>query len=376
MLQTNGFVAKSFASRSPFWCNHASFRNGGWLEDSTPAALFSTLENISMKKTLIALAAVAATSAAFAQSSVTLYGVADLGVGDSNAAGSEIRMNGNALMNNGSSRLGVRGVEDLGGGLKAAFNFEQGINPLTGATDVFNVAGATPGSIVMTPTTFQRAANISLSGAFGAVKLGRTLTPSFFGVAAWELTSTANYSVVGNQFGYAGSGSRNNAVLSYSTPNIAGFTATLGTVLEGNTGANATQGTAAKYDINVIYRGGPLTAALSYNQVQDDGAKGLAVGGKYDFGGFAVAASYHDSERANGVFNAEGYTIGAAMKLGPVSLVVDIARDTEAKDTDVLLEAKYPLSKRTTAYAAFLRNGDGKQATSVNNYGVGIRHNF
>ena len=312
-----------------------------------------------MKKTLIALAAVAAvaaTGAAFAQSSVTLYGVADLSLGDSNAPGTDISMNGNALMNNGSSRLGVRGVEDLGGGLKAAFNFEQGINATTGATDA---------------NTFQRAANISLMGGFGAVKLGRTLTPSFYGVAAWELTGTANYSVVANQFGFAGGPSRNDAELSYTTPNFGGLTATLGTVLKGNNvGGNA------KYDMNVIYRGGPLTAALSYNTL-DNGPEGVTLGGKYDFGGFVVAGSFNKAEFANGNTSAEGFTIGAGTTLGPVSLVLDIARDTEFKDTDVLLEAKYPLSKRTFVYAAFLRDGEGKRRIdTVNNYGIGIRHNF
>jgi predicted porin len=328
-----------------------------------------------MKKTLIALAAVAATSAAFAQSSVTLYGVADLSLGDSNAPGTDIRMNGNALMNNGSSRLGVRGVEDLGGGLKAAFNFEQGLNATTGATDTFQVAGVNTAT-----TTFQRAAWLSLSGGFGSVKLGRTLTPSFFGVAAWELTGTANYSAVSNQFGFAGAGSRNNAELSYTTPSFGGLTATLGTVLEGNTGAinasgQTTQGNAAKYDMNVIYRGGPLTAALSYNTV-DNGPEGATLGAKYDFGGFMVAGSVTSAENAAGTTTREGFSIGAGAKLGPVNLVVDIARDTEFKDTDVLLEAKYPLSKRTFIYAAFLRDGNGKTATTVNNYGIGVRHNF
>lgn len=328
-----------------------------------------------MKKTLIALAAVMATGAAFAQSSVTLYGVADLSIGDSNAPGTDVRMNGNALMNNGSSRLGVRGVEDLGGGLKAAFNFEQGINATTGATDTFNVAGATPGSTMLMPTTFQRAANVSLSGGFGAVKLGRTLTPSFYGVAAWELTGTANYSVVANQFGFAGGPSRNNAELSYTTPDFGGLTATLGTVLKGNTGINASQGTEAKYDMNVIYRGGPLTAALSYNTIKN-GAEGVTLGAKYDFGGFMVAGSLNKAELASGATAAEGFSIGAGATLGPVMLVVDVARDTEFKDTDVLVEAKYPLSKRTFVYAAFLRNGDGKTVNTVNNYGIGIRHNF
>jgi predicted porin len=288
-----------------------------------------------------------------------LYGVADLSLADSNAAGSTLSMSGNGTMNNGSSRLGVRGSEDLGGGLKASFNFEQGINATTGATDA---------------NTFQRAAKMAIEGGFGKVQLGRTLTPSFYGVAAWELTGTANYSAVAKQFSFAGAGSRNNAELSYTTPSMGGVTATLGTVLKGN------NGTAAKYDMNVIYKGGPLSAALSYNQVAKtagvNGAKGYALGAKYSFGDFMVAASYNDSKLAGGAIKAKGFSIGGGAKLGPVSVVLDIARDTNAKDTDTLLEVKYPLSKRTFAYAAFLRDGKGKTPTTVNNYGLGLRHNF
>lgn len=302
-----------------------------------------------MKKTLIALAAVAATGVAFAQSSVTLYGVADLSLFDNNAPGTSFAMSGNGTLNNGSSRLGVRGVEDLGGGLKAAFNFEQGINAETGATDA---------------NTFQRAANMSLMGGFGTVKLGRTLTPSFYGVAAWELTGTANYSVVANQFGFAGGPSRNNSELSYTTPNMGGFSAQLGYIFKSDNGGNS------KVDMNAIYRTGPVAVALSVNKVQN-AKSNYALGAKYDFGMFQVAGSLQNPAGAS-----KGFTIGAGANLGPVSLVLDVARDTGFKDTDVLVEAKYPLSKRTFAYAALQHNGKGKAATSVNTYGLGIRHNF
>jgi predicted porin len=338
-----------------------------------PRPLFSTLENFSMKKTLIALAAVAVTGAAFAQSSVTLYGVADAGIGQAGQAGAaasggtgtatkgDTKFLSTSAMNNGTTRWGLRGVEDLGGGLKAGFNFEAGLSLADGAA---NFSGG---------QYFSRAANVSLMGGFGQIMLGRALTPSFFGVAAWELTSTANYSVVASQFNFAGAGSRNSSQIAYTTPNFGGLTASLGTILKDNNGGNA------KYDMNVIYRGGPLTAALSYNQVKN-GPEGITLGGKYDFGGFAVAASINDSETATGATLNRGFTVGVGAKLGPVNLVVDIARDTEAKDTDVLLEAKYPLSKRTFAYVAVLSNGDKKASTAVasvkNNYGIGIRHNF
>ena len=67
-----------------------------------------------------------------------------------------------------------------------------------------------------------------------------------------------------------------------------------------------------------------------------------------------------------------------------MNLVVDVARDTEFKDTDLLVEVKYPMSKRTTAYAAVLRDGKKKNGAlgaatagkDVNGLGLGIRHNF
>ena len=88
-----------------------------------------------MKKTLIALAAVAATGAAFAQSTVTLYGVADVSV--AKATGAKVAASASGLLNNGNSRLGVRGSEDLGGGMKANFNFQAGVRGLPVAWNYF-----------------------------------------------------------------------------------------------------------------------------------------------------------------------------------------------------------------------------------------------
>jgi predicted porin len=148
-----------------------------------------------MKKSLIALAVLGFTGAAMAQSSVTLYGVADAGIARTqtfDANGDKVSKNGMSsagLMNNGTSRLGVRGVEDLGGGLKAGFNFETGLSLKDGAT---STAGA---------GYWGRAANLWLGGNWGTFKMGRTLNPSFYGVATWELTGVANYSVVGSTYG-------------------------------------------------------------------------------------------------------------------------------------------------------------------------------
>lgn len=309
-----------------------------------------------MKKSLIALAVLAASGVAMAQSSVTLYGVADLSLVKSD--GISAQMSGNGVMNNGNSRLGVRGVEDLGGGLKASFNFEQGINGESGATDA---------------VTFQRAANMALSGGFGRFQMGRTLTPSFYGVAAWELTGTANYSAVANQFGFAGGPSRNNSVFQYTTPAMGGFSGTLGYIMKPDNGDNA------KYDLNAIYANGPLAAALSYHKTNN--AKGnFALGARYDFGAFKVAGSIQ-----NPAGDSKGFTLGATVPVGAFALTLDIAREngTGMKNTDFLMEAKYALSKRTFAYAAYYKDGDsngalagGFKTGAKNHLGLGIRHNF
>ena len=306
-----------------------------------------------MKKSLIALAVLAASGVAMAQSSVTMYGVADLSLAKSN--GISAQMSGNGVMNNGNSRLGVRGVEDLGGGLKASFNFEQGINAEQGKTDA---------------NTFQRAAWMALSGGFGKFQMGRALTPSFYGVAAWELTGAANYSAVANQFSFAGAPSRNDSMFAYSTPNMGGFSGTLGYIAKPDNGGNA------KVDMNLIYANGPVAVGLSYFKVQNQ-PKGLALGGSYDFGMFKLAASLQDAPGAS-----KGFTLGGTVPVGPVALTLDIAREngTGMKNTDVLLEGKYALSKRTFAYAVYYKDGAAPgnvyKTGAKNHIGLGVRHNF
>ena len=318
-----------------------------------------------MKKSLIALAVLAASGVAMAQSSVTMYGVADLGLVKSN--GISAQMSGSGFMNNGTSRLGVSGVEDLGGGLKASFNFEHGLNMENGAG---NLSGG---------QMWSRAAWLALQGGFGRFQMGRTLNPSFYGVAAWELTGTANYSAVGTQFNYTGQGPRTSSVFQYTTPNLSGFSATLGYVMKPDNMIGLDPQGNAKYDLNAIYRNGPLVAALSYNKTTD--LKGnMALGASYDFGMAKVAGSIQNNGGPS-----KGFTIGATVPVGAFALTLDIARETGdgMKNTDFLLEAKYALSKRTFAYAAYYKDGDangalvgGYNSGAKNHLGLGLRHNF
>ena len=308
-----------------------------------------------MKKSLIALAVLGFAGAAMAQSSVTLYGVADAGLGKNKSAGeSRVNMHSANTMNNGNSRLGVRGVEDLGGGLKAGFNFETGLSLEDGST-----AASGPGF-------WSRAANMWVGGNWGTFKMGRTLNPSFYGVAAWELTGTANYSVVGNTYGYVG-GARNSSQFSYKTPNMGGLSAELGYIFkDDNAGA-------AKWDLNVVYANGPIAAGLSANKAKGQKV-GYAIGGKYNFGNFALAGSYTTAHNAANA-KRRGFSLGGTATFGAASLTLDLTRDTKnewtgKKYTNGLVEAKYALSKRTFVYGAFLRLDD------TNNYGIGVRHNF
>jgi predicted porin len=140
-----------------------------------------------MKKSLVALAALAVAGVASAQSSVTLFGVVDASIsGYSNTARDErptvfpnafgvpvylnqgsVKTSSRQLANSGynSSRLGFRGTEDLGGGLAASFWLEAPISNDDGQTGV---------------STFQRRSTVSLSGGFGELRLGRDYTPTFW----------------------------------------------------------------------------------------------------------------------------------------------------------------------------------------------------
>lgn len=330
-----------------------------------------------MKKSLIALAVLAASGAAMAQSSVTLYGKADVAiasVSQSDAAAGRLgtgylkgtQASANNNLNYGNSRLGVKGTEDLGGGLKAYFNFEQAINIATGGTQA---------------NTWARAAFVALQGGFGEIYAGRRLSPHFYAKAAYDLVDTANYSVLGKQFGYGGNttaletnsvapgfdGLRNDAFIGYTTPNISGFSATLGTKLSKNNGGHS------KTDLNLIYANGPIAVALGYDKTQSM-EKNVSLGGSYNFGPATVALSLQDPAG-----DKKGYTVGVKAPMGASSFAFDIARDNGTdltKNTDYVLEYRYNLSKRTFLYAVYVRDGAVAGATSVNGFAVGIDHNF
>ena len=184
-----------------------------------------------MKKTLIALAALAAAGATLAQSSVTIYGRMDLGMSQQTtttgtAAGVDAFSLAGAEGERTGSRLGFRGTEDLGGGLRANFVYEIGINADRGT-------GAGHGDVQAARNNADtRLANLSLSGGFGTVVIGtfmnafdtaRGFSPDTGGVpggdfAQFGLSRTAGAGI--SQFD-----GRSQNTIAYVSPAFNGFTA-------------------------------------------------------------------------------------------------------------------------------------------------------
>ena len=328
-----------------------------------------------MKKNLLALAALTLVSgAAFAQSSVTLYGVADVGIGKE--AGKKVGMISGNAVNNATSYIGFRGIEDLGGGLKAGFRLEQYVNMKNGAT-------ASPSGFLGNENeTYGRAANLWLEGGFGQFKMGRSETPSYNAMLAWSTVGDAVYSPSLNRYSAVGRWARASSQFSYKTPVFGGFSAEVAFIAKGDNGNKA------KYDLNVVYENGPISAGAAYNKIQNAKAN-YALGAKYDFGMFALSAGYYDIRNLVGQSFAvgekmklAGFSIGGSVKFDNITLAVELQRQHKSeihqqnavqkfkKYTEGVVEAKYALSKRTFIYADYLR------MVNKNNYGIGIQHRF
>ena len=319
-----------------------------------------------MKKDFAVLAVLALSGAtALAQSSVTLYGAVDGGIGrikvaapNGNDDNGRTQMIAGSLMNHAASHIGFRGLEDLGGGLKAGFAFETNL-------DLDNGSNLTTGS-----GFWGRTSRLWFEGPWGSFQMGRTYNPSFWSLVSWQLTGAATYSVVGSTYGWGGGGPRDSSLISYRTPNLSGFSAELGYVMKADKLVGGQQ--RAKWDVNARYTGGPLTVGLGVNRLQ--GSKtNYGLGGRYKLGAFSIAASYSQSARVDAL--RRGFSLGGQASFGATTLTLDVTRDTRndwgvKKYTNALAEGRYALSKRTFFYAAYLRL-DGR-----NNWGVGVRHNF
>ncbi|OWW19539.1 porin [Noviherbaspirillum denitrificans] len=335
-----------------------------------------------MKKKLIALAAFAACSAAAqAQSNVTLYGLVDTTIRYStneNAAGdNRFQMTDGVLT---GSRWGVRGVEDLGGGMKALVTLESGFAPDTGG-------------MLQGGRLFGRQGFVGLESDFGRVLLGRQYTLGHDAIASFEAFALANNGIVGYQGGNY-TGLRHDNMIKY-TKGFGGVTVnaayTFGEVA-GNTSANSAKAVSAAYNNGPLYLGAVYQTtnnvttaffnALSAAQASKQTVWGL--GGTYQFAPAKVYFGYTNSKldvadiRNDVYYGSFNYQLTPALQLLGTLHYDKLDRPSgDGKRYTSALMLDYYLSKRTDVYVEvdYTKLKDGWIALN-NNAGLGGANTF
>ena len=333
------------------------------------------------KYTAAALLALTALGAQ-AQSSVTMFGLIDLSIGSNKAPGgtSQTGVDSGKMT---TSYFGMRGSEDLGGGLSAVFRLEGFLLADTGASGRF------PGD-----TLFSRTASVGLSSkTYGTLTLGRNTTPLFI--------STVSFNPFGDSYGYSpstrhyftsgtatGDSAWNNSAL-YSSPDFGGFKfGLIGAVAAPNSsGAGSTNG--SNWGANVGYAAGPLSTALVYQSVKKDETRSVPpavqadtrtwqLNGAYDFNVVKAFAQYGEVKNTTFTNTYRISELGARVPVGAGAVLVAwgrVAPKTGDDRNTVSLGYDYNLSKRTDVYAVAMRDKiDG--LSSGQSYSVGIRHRF
>lgn len=349
-----------------------------------------------MKKSLIALAVLAASGAAMAQSSVTLYGRLDASIAQSkvektNAA--SVKQTGIDSSNLNTTFWGLKGSEDLGGGLRANFGLESGFAIDTGVGNT---------------GLFERKAIVGLSGAFGAVDLGRNYT-AYDGLrAATNNMYDSNLSTTGNVWanGIKDYSNRTSNSVTYTSPNFGGFSGAVAYAFGENKNTNVaavgtvgTPGYVAGYAIgdaldtaslHIKYANGPLVVGYAYQEEKTASAAGAdknkynLVGAAYDLGMAKVVGSYNQAK--NNALKDKEYQVGVSVPFGAAAVAVGYSNSKSEgiggtnKGAGASIVGTYDLSKRTTAYAGYevakTQITNGTIETKTSNFATGIRHTF
>ncbi len=382
-----------------------------------------------MKKTLLAAAVLAGfAGAAQAETSVTLYGIVDLGVGYQKIKGQGLDTSRTGLIDGAQSgsRWGLRGSEDLGGGLRATFVLESGFNPRTGRS-------------AQGTRLFGRQATIGLaSDAWGEITAGRrTNVASQFFSSIDPFGAGFGQANIGTAFSVANT-LRYDNVIQYTTPSIGGFqvaagysfdigeSATVGDLAGANTFATNRKDRAITSGVR--YANGPLNVAATYDQVNASAAGAAAgdkikswnVGGSFDFEIVKLALAYGQTKDGwfgspglqsgqsfsavdpvtgenvaggyTGLSFADGskvksYLVGLTARVGPGSLFgswqrADVNNTSltgdDATQNTYSLGYTYDLSKRTNVYAygSYAKNYAFIDDVKSQLVGVGVRHRF
>lgn len=345
-----------------------------------------------MKRSLLAAAAMMAFAGmASAQSSVNIGGIIDLAARSvKNPAGTLRTLSPHGIQ---TSRLIVRGVEDMGGGMRASFWLEGELNADTG------------GGTAAGPMTWQRRSTVSLQGGFGELRLGRDYTPTFWtqtifdpfgtnGVASHSnLMGSGNLSTPANSL--AGTRLRANNTIGYFLPgNLGGiygqFMVAAG---EGATGNKYMGG-------RIGYTAGPVNVAFAYGVTDKTGAMiddltTYNIGASYNLGFMRILGQYESNKYSNR--EQTNAMIGALVPMGASTFKFSYAQVGDYRSAKQIgLGYQYDMSKRTALYTNFSQvdnengsnftasgSGPAIAATGANStgfkstgYEFGVRHSF
>jgi predicted porin len=356
---------------------------------------------------------------------VTVYGILDVGMTErttdtTNAAGALTTVKQKSTGNTSAyttSRLGFRGVEDLGGGLKAGFNYELGI----GQNDATQTMSGNNAAVQTVDSNFGngmntfvlRQANVNLSGGFGTVTLGRQTTAVEAAWGAGDVGGSNNFA--GRAYTFAPTVSaatysaakqnndRSDRVITFQSPTVNGFAVAL-QYGEGENEAFTTADSQKETGLALSYTAGKLQAVLGYQKEEltlngADIANGqpeqMVFGANYNFGFAKAFVTYAESENqtAAGVTLNERklQELGVSVPMGKLTLNASVldgeytptAGATKGDVSGYQLAALYAFSKRTTGYAVIGQDKTKGLATATvndevkrSNAGVGIRHAF
>ncbi len=323
----------------------------------------------------LALAALVALGApaAFAQSTVTMYGLIDLSAGQSQAPGAK-STKGIDSGSMSTSFIGFRGSEDLGGGLSAVFAIESFMRADTGAAGRFNA-----------DTFWARSAYVGLSSGAGTLTLGRNTTSLFvntllfnaFGDSFGFSPAIRQTFTSGGSFQASGDTGWSDSV-KYASPKFGGLSFT-GHVAagEGDGGRN--------YGLSALYFGGAFGAGLAWQRVEkgsgafNPDTTSWQLGGSYSLAPFKLYAQYGstDNKTINNTTKVIG--LGGEMAVAEVGKLLlqwgKLSPDVGADLKTLSLGYDYLLSKRTDVYAVYM-NEKKTGLSAGNSYALGIRHRF
>ena len=302
-----------------------------------------------MKKQLIAAALATAFAAPVMAQQATVYGVIDQAYRVTNpdsGASSKGVVSGSFA----TSRIGIRGTEDLGGGLTASFTLEGGLNAVNGA------AGS--GS-----NLFSRESSFTLSGGFGAITMGRTDTSASEGMDT--LAGIANFGNFSFVSGVEYAWDRENTIR-YTSPTISGVQAQIGRSAASSQGPETDS-------VSLTYRQGALALGAGYDKA--DRNNYTAVGARYDFGFAAVGAMAGRRDAGNVETDVMALTTRIPLPSGFAAH--GAYRTTEVGTTKTTVSTagiSKALSKRTTLVAVYQDTDRGASAGSFAQ--VGLVHSF